>query len=87
MHSTACSRYLLLGVAKLGQVVDAVQDGTLVGHRGVQEVLSAILVDAEPFKDQPLREARLQGADLKDGVHVQLGGAHGGEVLLHAPPS
>ena len=77
---------LLLGVAKLVQVVDAVKDGALEGNGGVQVVLAAALIDGEAFKDEPLREARLQGADLEDGVHMQLCGAHGRQVLLHATP-
>ena len=66
--------------------MDAVEHRTLVGNRGIQEVLSPVLINAEPLKDQPLREARLKGADLKDGVHMQLGGPHGGQVLLHSTP-
>lgn len=32
----------------------------------------------------PTTVLRLQGANLKDGVHMQLGGTHGGEVCVHA---
>ena len=78
--------HLLLGVAELVQVVDAVEDGALEGHGGVQVVLAAALIHGQPLKYQPLREARLQGADLKYGIHVQLGGAHGRQILLHAAP-
>ncbi len=38
------------------------------------------------LKDEPLREPRLYGSDLEDGVDVQLGRAHRRQVLLHAAP-
>ena len=79
------AHHLLLGVAKLGQVVDAIEDCPLASHAGILVVLLAVLIDGEPLEDQPLRKAGLQGADLKHRVHMQLGWAHGGEILLHAP--
>jgi hypothetical protein len=77
--------HLFLGVAELGEVVDAVEHGALVGNAGVEVVLLAVLIDAEALEHQPLGESRLQGADLEDRVHVQLGRAHGRQVLLHPP--
>ena len=41
-------------------------------------------VDGRTLKYQPLGEARLQGADLKQRHDVQLRGAHGRHILLHA---
>ena len=49
-------------------------------------MLAAMLIHADALKHQPLGVGRLQGADLENGVHVQLGGPHGRHVLLHAAP-
>ena len=42
--------HLLLGVAKLVQVVDAVQHCPLVGNAGIQEVLLALLINGDPCR-------------------------------------
>jgi hypothetical protein len=86
LGNTQCQPYLCFSVAELGQVLDAVKHRPLVCHAGVQEVLLSRLVHADPLEDQPLREARLERADLEEGHHVQLGGAHGSQVLRHAAP-
>ena len=78
--------HLLLGVAELAEIVDAVEDGPLVGNRGIEVVLATVLIHADALKHQPLAIHGLQGADLEDGVHMQLCWAHGSEVLLHATP-
>ena len=49
-------------------------------------MLAAVLINTQALKDQPLCKVRLQGADLKDRVYMQLGGTHGRQVLLHATP-
>ncbi len=46
--------HLLLGVSKLVQIVNAVQDSALEGHCGIQVVLPAALIDGQPLEHQPL---------------------------------
>mmetsp|Transcript_20753 Transcript_20753/g.67150 ORF Transcript_20753/g.67150 Transcript_20753/m.67150 type:complete len:531 (-) Transcript_20753:214-1806(-) len=62
---------LLLGIAKVGQVLDAVQHRPLVGQRRVEEVLFALLIDGDAFKDQELGIARLQRPNLEDWVDAE----------------
>jgi len=75
---------LFLGVPKLGKVINAVEHRPFVSNTGVQVMLLAILVHAQALEHQPLGEARLQRADFEDGVHMELGWSHGGQVLLHS---
>jgi hypothetical protein len=46
--------YLFFCVAKLGQVVDAVEHSPLVGHCCIQVVLLATLIHGDALKHQPL---------------------------------
>ena len=76
---------MFFSVTKLGQVVNAIEHNMFVSNASVEVVLLVVLVNAQTLKHQPLRESTLQRTDLEDGIHMELGWAHRGQVLLHSP--
>lgn len=78
---------LLLGVSKFREVVDGIEDCSLVGYCCIEEVLPPCLIYADSFEDQPLWEPRLHRPYLKDWAHMKNCGAHWCQVLSHSTPN
>src|SRR5262249_17650926 len=76
-------------VAELGEVVDGVQAGPLVGEVGVQVVLYSVQRDGGAGEGEPLAVLRIGDAGHEDGVLRDPVGGHAAldqvDVQVHEP--